>query len=531
MTVPEVSTIELVDPETRIRPPLARHDRLIVGALVLLAFGLWAPNLGRAYWIDEGISIGIASHPLKQLPELLRHDGSPPLFYVVLHFWTGIFGTSQIATHLLPLLVALTCIPVAYWAGREIFDRRSGIVAAALFATNPFLGWYSTETRMYPIVVLLSLLGVTLAWRGVRDRRPTDGLGAVVSFTALIYTHDWGLYLVFVTGAVLLWLAFARGDRALQWWVAGCWAAVFVLWIPWLPSFFYQAHNTAAPWAVGPQIWDFFTDPASALGGTLGVFVIPVLIAAGYRLHRRWSPTQREGVVLFAAIALLATLTGFIGAQIDPSWTTRYLAIIVSPFLLAAAGALASTRQGRAVAAVACGLLATWTVTGVLLPNPNGRYAKSNVAAIADAVSAQLRPGDVVVLTQSEQLSVLYHYLPKGLTYVTPTGPVSDPTYVDWRNIIHRLQAATPCQAVAPTLDSLPVGAAVLEVNPVKKLGASGSVWSRTVNDQVSEVDTLLSADPGLTFTGFYTPALHPRPFSPVDALMFRKTAPRAACP
>ena len=77
------------------------RDRTVVAALVVLAFLLRVPNLGRAYWIDEGISVGIASHPLRQIPGLLRQDGSPPLFYVVLHFWMQAFGNSPVNTHLL----------------------------------------------------------------------------------------------------------------------------------------------------------------------------------------------------------------------------------------------------------------------------------------------------------------------------------------------------------------------------------------------------------------------------------------------
>jgi mannosyltransferase len=530
MTVPEVSDVQLLDRATRARQPLVRQDRVIVGALMLLALGLRAPNLGRAYWVDEGISIGIASHPLKQIPGLLRRDGSPPLFYVVLHFWIRLFGTSEIATHMLPLLVSLGAVPVAYWAGRELFGREAGVAAAALFATNPFLDWYGTETRMYPIVIVLSVLGVTFAWRAVRDRSSLDAASAVVAFAALVYTHDWGIYLTLVTAAVFFGLSWLQGDRKLAWWVLGAGGAVLVLWLPWLPSFAFQAKNTAAPWAVQPGIGDFFADPASAIGGTLGFLIAPLLIAGGYWCRHLWTSTQRQVVCLFAALGLLTTLTGFIGAQIEPSWTVRYLAVIVGPFLLAAAGAFGSSRQGQAIVVVTCTLLGVWAVVGVLLPNSNGRYAKSNVAAVADAVAPQLQPGDLVVVTQTEQLGVLYHYLPKGLVYVTPTGPVLDPSYVDWRNIVARLRAATPCAAIAPTLDSLPVGSAVLLINPARQLGASGSAWSRAVNTQVQDVDSFLAGDPALTSVGTYTPGVDPRPFSPVVGILFRKTAARSAC-
>lgn len=514
------------------RAALLRRDRVVVGGLVVLAGVLRLPNLGRAYWIDEGISVGIASHPLSQLPRLLREDGSPPLFYVLLHFWMKLFGTSEAATHTLPLLISLSAIPVAYWAGRELFDGRAGVWAAALMATNPFLNWYSTEARMYTLVVLLATVGMTLAWRAFRDRRPGDAAGATVVYAALLYTHDWGIYLTVVSALVLGWMARSRRDRTRTLWVAGCTTAAFGLWLPWLPSFLYQAGNTAAPWAVRPGIGDFFADPASALGGTLSFLILPLLAIGGWAAWRRTpGPLETLGTVrVLAAIALLSTVAGFLGAEIEPSWTVRYLAIIVAPSLVAAAGALSPIPRGRGVLWAACSLLTLWALVGALLPNPNGRYAKDNMAAVAQAAAPSLEPGDAVVVTQTEQVPVAYHYLPGGLHYLNPTGPVGDPAVVDWRDIVHRLQQASPCQALSPTLDAMPVGADVLEIDPVRQLGASGSPWSRAVNQQVAAVDQFLADDPALTQVGLFTPGLHPKPYAPVDGTLFKKTALTRSC-
>jgi mannosyltransferase len=529
-----MTTHEAPGPGLVAAPPSPRtlvgRDRLIVASLALLALALRVPNIGRSYWVDEGITIGISSHPLRQLPKLLREDGSPPLFYVLLHFWMRLFGTSTVATHALPLVISLVAIPLAFWAGKDLFDRRAGLAAAALVATNPFFSWYSTETRMYTLVVVLSMAGVTLAWRYVRDRRWIDGAGAVAAFAALLYTHDWGIYLTLVTALVLFGLAVVRNDRRLGLAVIAGLSAVVVLWLPWVPSFLAQAKNTAAPWANSPPIGDFFADPSSALGGTLGVVVVPLLAAGCLWTRGRRRPEDGHLAGLLGAIGLLTTLAGFLGAQIEPSWTVRYLAVIVAPFLLAAAGALAPSRRGMAIVAAVCVLLAGWSVTGSVLPNPNAEYAKSNVAAVARAAAPELRPGDVVVVTQTEQVPVLKYYLPPGLLYVTPTGPDRDPGVVDWRDIVRRLQQAEPCSAVAPTIDSLPIGAAVLEVNPARELGETGTTWNQAVTAQVVAVNHLIDLDPALLPVVSYTNGLKPTPFSPVDAVLFEKTSTAGAC-
>jgi 4-amino-4-deoxy-L-arabinose transferase-like glycosyltransferase len=512
------------------RARLLRQDSVIVGGLTLLAIALRVPYLGRAYWIDEGISIGIASHRLSHIPALLHEDGSPPLFYFALHFWVRAFGTSEIATHSLPLALSLACIPAGYWAGREIFGRRAGLVAAALMATNPFLNWYSTETRMYPLVVLFAIVGLTFAWRAFRDRSQRDAMWAVVVFAAILYTHDWGIYLTAATGLTLFTVAWYRGDHRLAWWVAGCGGATFLLWLPWVPAFLYQAGNTAAPWAIRPDLAYFFADPSTALGGTIGIIVVPLLV-----LGAAWSKRAAPAAAMspagpLAAIGMLTTLAGFLGAQLVPSWTVRYLAVIVAPFLLAAAGALAASRQGRRVAILACSILTGWALIGLVLPNPGARYAKDNMAAVARAASGLLRPGDVVVITQTEQIAVAAHYLPNWLQYVTPTGPVSDPGVVDWRNIADRLRGANPCQAVAPSIDALPVGSAVLEINPDRALGKSGTKWSKAVYQQLVAVGDLIIQDPALKLVAVYNPDLKPAPYAPVYGMLFVKTNYSSAC-
>ena len=42
-------------------------------------------------WLDEAQSVAIARLPLPELFAALEQDGSPPLYYVLLHAWTAAF--------------------------------------------------------------------------------------------------------------------------------------------------------------------------------------------------------------------------------------------------------------------------------------------------------------------------------------------------------------------------------------------------------------------------------------------------------
>jgi mannosyltransferase len=507
-----------------------RRDPLAVFVLMALALVLRVPNLGRAFWIDEGISVGIASQPLRRIPGLLRLDGSPPLWYFLLHFWIRLFGSSVDVTHILPLAISLLVIPVSYWSGRELFGRPAGVAAAVLTATNPFLSWYGTETRMYTLVVLLSMLAVTFTVRAVRAPRLADAAGAAVTFAALLYTHDWAIYLAGVTGIVVLVRAWQTRDRRLAVGAAGVGAIVLVLYAPWLPTFIFQAQTTAAPWAVPPGIGDLFADPSNTLAGTLDIVVVPAIAVAVWHTHRDRPAGDRTTATVIGAIGLGTLLSGWLASQIEPSWTIRYLAVALAPLLLAIAGSLASTFRGRVTLALLCTVLAVGSAVGSLLPNTNARYAKSNVAAIAGAAGPHLRPGDLVITTQTETLAVLYYYLPKDLVYANPTGVTDQPYVVDWRNIVSRLQHANPCQTLLPALRALPVGADVLEINPLRTIGASGSAWNLAANKQVRAVDSLLARQPALIPEASYTEGTKPKPYSPVVGEMFKKTKGSMTC-
>ena len=190
---------------------VATQPAVIAGALILLmgaSLALRIGTLDAGYWIDEGIAVGIASHDLADIPRVLGQDGNPPLYYLLLHGWMQVFGTTEAATRALSLVFALLAIPVSFWAGAALFDRRAGALAAAGAAGSPFLTYYAQETRMYSLVVLLSILAsasFVLAFvRG--DRRQLPLLGAVAGL--LLYTHTWGLFLT--AAMAVAWLMLWR---------------------------------------------------------------------------------------------------------------------------------------------------------------------------------------------------------------------------------------------------------------------------------------------------------------------------------
>src|SRR4051812_32485207 len=219
--------------------------------LGLMAFALWLHTraLGQALWMDEGLSIGIASQPLFDIPHTLRVDGSPPLYYMLLSIWTDVIGDGPAETQGLSVAISLLAVPGGLWAGWSLFGRRAGYIAAALFAFNGFIAAYAQETRMYALMIVLSLL-VTAGFLQVFVYRRRGYLPLFAGVLALmLYTHNWGLFVAAgaLTAFVPCYLASSERRALVRDALLG-FGGTALLYLPWVPTLLWQVKHTGAPW-------------------------------------------------------------------------------------------------------------------------------------------------------------------------------------------------------------------------------------------------------------------------------------------
>ncbi|MDP8975706.1 MAG: glycosyltransferase family 39 protein [Actinomycetota bacterium] len=420
-------------------------------------------------WMDEGISVGIASHRLGDIPQVLRVDGSPPLYFLVLKGWMKLVGSSEADVHALSTLFAVATVPVAYWAGRSLFDRRTGWICSGLAATNPYLTFYSHEARMYTMAALLGLVTVATFLHAFAFGRRRYLPAFVLSLVLSLYTHNWSLFLVIGLVAATVLCVATAADRGRQLRDAlMAFGAVGLLYAPWLPTLLYQQQHTSAPW-LGAR------SPPEAIRDLIGVLgderiVVALLLTAGIALgsvllrpkHGGWPPVA--ALVLVVAVTPLAS---WMSSLLQPSWAARYFGTFLLPLLLLAALGLSRDR-GRGLLAFGL-ILLLWTtplarIRGLHRPPPADE--KSNVQLVASELRHLMRPGDLVVSPQVEQVPLLHYYFPPGLEYATPEGAVSDPQVVDWRDAVSRLSRSTVATGLQPLVNQLAPSGRVFLICP-----------------------------------------------------------------
>ena len=364
-----------------------------------------------ALWLDEALSVNIASLPVPDILDVLRRDGHPPLDDLLLHGWIELFGSSDAAVRSLSGVVAVLTLPVAWAYGR----RRGGPALAwfllAVVAISPFALRYATETRMYALVVLLVFVGALLVDDVLRRRRDSWlRLAALtVVATALLYTHYWSMWLLGAVGLLLVWRLWrdrGTGTTRPTWRILGCFVAAGVLFLPWVPTLLYQSANTGTPWAspsrpttiVAYTLGDFSAGPFAdasfialvvaviALLGVFGRAVDGRSILLDLRTERRYRP---EAVVLVLALVLGAGFTYLTWS----AFATRYTAIVFPFFAVLVAAGLTRFAQRWVQLGVFVVVLALLTIGAVF----GVGYQRTQSEEWASAIEAVTEPGDLVV--------------------------------------------------------------------------------------------------------------------------------------
>jgi uncharacterized membrane protein len=178
---------------------LARHlsRGALAGILLGAALLRWA-NIGReSLWVDEIWSLMdatmhravyqpavqtarqvaeeyLAWQPL-DLPALagvVSNDIHPPLYFILLNLWSGVFGTNETAVRSLSAGASLLMLLPIYQLGLTLGDRKTAVCATFVAAVSPAQLYYAQEARMYALAALCGTLSCLAFWKMLFGRRP-----------------------------------------------------------------------------------------------------------------------------------------------------------------------------------------------------------------------------------------------------------------------------------------------------------------------------------------------------------------------
>lgn len=403
----------------------------------------------QSLWFDEALSAVTVAGSIGDVFESLEQQALPPLYFLVAWVWVRIFGDGDAALRSLSAVAGTLTIPVAYAAGRELVDRRAGLVAALLVALSPPLVWYSQEARSYALMVLMCALSLLFFARARGTGRPRDlALWVVVSALAFM-THYFSVFPI-VAEAVLLLAAHPRA-RAVRAGI-GAMAAAGLLMAPYA---LYQRRHGGAEWIASLPLSDRARSAVRVL--TTGTPVPPhrlatLVLLAGLVLVVlalvRGGMRERRGTIaaLGVAAALLALPVAAAAAGSDYVLDRNFLAACVPSAIAAGAGAAAAFSSGRAVAAGATAalvvLVATFAVQDLRLHDDPYR-ARDDWKGLAERLGHPA-VDRIVVVAPRWQVTPLERYRPE-LTWMTEPRDVRELVTISYAETLPRPAArATP---------------------------------------------------------------------------------------
>lgn len=441
---------------------------IVLLALVAVVVGSAARFVARTpLWLDEALSVNIASLSPGEINDALRHDGHPPLYYYLLHYWMRVAGSSDVAVRALSGAISVATFPLAWLAGRRRGGSLLGWTMVAVLSVSTFAVRYGTETRMYSLVILLVLAGYLLLDDLVRQELVSwprvVGLGMISGM--LLLSHYWSMFLIAGVSITLLWRHWRTRNRGTLLALAAIVVGSVVLFLPWLPWFAYQAGHTGTPWAsptrpsttVAVTLQDFhtatsdFKDPVLAIAFTSVLVLLGVFGAAvsSKRIEldlRTVIQVRYEGAVIVITLGL-----GMVaGLATRSAFASRYTAVIFPLFILvAAAGITRFASRPVRFGVLACYLaLSLLGVVQVVLV-----YQRSQAAVIAEAVAASAQPGDLVVYCPDQLGPAAQREMRSDLRHVAyPT--LKSPELVDWVDYESRNAGSDPA-ALAKQVSAL----------------------------------------------------------------------------
>lgn len=346
----------------------AQRNRWLDAALLIAAAGaglqLYQWLGARPLWLDEEmIAVNLRDRGFADLSGKLWLEQSAPWAWLLLQRLTvTVFGTSERALRLVPVVFGVGTLAAAWWIGRRWMKAVGAAVLVLLVMFGQWLSFYSLELKPYSADVFWSLLLPALAaWAAERSRRvPAFWAAAIVAQ-------------LFSNGAALVTPACAAAMVFVHWRQGGWPAARRAAWpaLMWLAAFGLHYATTlryAMDSPVLKEYWAFALPPASAgaagtlrwLASQLAPFAdkpggaawpmllwIAFLAGVGYLLKERAALGLALGLIPLSAFVLAAL-------RLVPLYERLSLWVVPAMYIGVAAGADAAfARTERAPGSMA----------------------------------------------------------------------------------------------------------------------------------------------------------------------------------
>jgi hypothetical protein len=408
---------------------------VMAGAAIRLA------ALSTSIWFDESVTVNDVSGSFGQmLHRVVNHEASPPFYFVCLWIWRHLVGDTAADLRALSVLAGTMTIALAYYVARRRIGPRAGLILATAVAVSPVLVYYSTEMRMYGVLVLITGIGFEAFLRASESpNRRNLSVWAIASLLAL-WTQYYAALAVAPQAMWLVALGWKHRSRA-----RATLAAVGGVALAGLPLTYLIAYQGHRAWAYGARllssVWqriplsihdtgttfgslaqDTTVGPGGPARAALSALIVLIGLAVAFLLLHR--PELIRGQLLRAFFLIVPPLLiVVILVQSHILFEGRYLLPLWLPIGLATTSVLASA--GWPGVLLACLLVCIWVgigVTGFVVP----RFRAHDDTLGAARSLAVARGNRLIAISEPWDVLALEEYRPRTSAETDPVVQVAE---------------------------------------------------------------------------------------------------------
>ena len=315
----------------------------VIGVALLCGVAFRWFDLARwGLWWDEGFTVWAARLSPAQIISFAKSDHHAPLYYLMEHGWTTLFGNSEFALRSLSALFGTLALPVFYLLSKRVLQGAMATALAVwLFAFSMTQIWYSREARAYEAASFFALVALYALMLFLEKRSAWLFLVIVLSSALTLYLH--GMMFFYLLAFDLVWLAYPSertpARRIGEILLANL--CIGLLYLPWASSLLTQvAIGEALSWVTRPSfgklvrtlrdtagfeaayLSDFAKKflPLSERARSYAIFSAGVLLCGGVLAGSFWgvSRNERRKNVCFLLYGLLPIFLVFLLGQRTP---------------------------------------------------------------------------------------------------------------------------------------------------------------------------------------------------------------------
>ena len=307
--------------------------------LIFVASLLRLYKLGeRSLWYDEAASVRNVMGLLKLSPYedwgllgLLKEERVPPLyvFFMIPFYYVS---SSEWSMRLVSVIFGVATIPLMYFFGSRLFNKKIGFIGALLLTVSPLHIYYSQELRSYSLFLFFSILIFYFSYLALEDNKNTYYIGLTIATVLGVYTYTYAVFPWFIVNLYFIfnWKAY---QHLLRKWLLSNLITIILC----LPGVFHVIYHlitgtsTLANFPIGlrtiiatPYIFTtgrvFFPTGLNLIfiGIQAVIFGIGLFMGIWALWQERVRQDGRQRLSLFVVIAITCILIWFISLSLVP---------------------------------------------------------------------------------------------------------------------------------------------------------------------------------------------------------------------